>query len=121
MGAVCPAGQGGRRARLDAVDDVRFPPEFFHRADPSSDAVFYSWPRLVTHIDDEAIAAVGALYDELGIDGRVLDLMASWVSHFRQAPAHLTVMGMNAEEHAANGHAHNRLVHDLNSDPRLPF
>ena len=103
------------------MDEVTFVPGFFDRADPADDAEFYSWPRLVTHIDQGAIAAVGALYDELGVAGRVLDLMASWVSHFRQAPAHLTVMGMNAEELAANGHAHDRLVHDLNSDPRLPF
>ena len=47
---------------------------------------FYGFPRLVTHIDDGAIAAVGALYEELGIDGDVLDLMGSWVSHFRRAP-----------------------------------
>ena len=42
-------------------------PGFFDRADGSADAIFYSWPRLVTHIDDDAIAAVGALYEELGI------------------------------------------------------
>ena len=44
-------------------------------------------PRFVTHIDDGAIAAVGSLYDELGVRGEVLDLMSSWVSHFRDAPA----------------------------------
>ena len=34
--------------------------------------------------------------------GEVLDLMGSWVSHFRRPPAHLTVLGMNAAELAAN-------------------
>ena len=53
-----------------------FPQGFFDRSDGSDDASFYSWPRLVTHIDDGAIAAVGALYDELSVDGDVLDLMA---------------------------------------------
>ena len=101
------------------MDD--FPPGFFDRADPSSDAEFYSWPRLVTHIDADAIAAVGAVYEELGITGTVLDLMGSWVSHFRHAPAHLTVLGMNAEELAANPQAHTTVVHDLNTEPRLPF
>ena len=43
-----------------------FPPGFFDRADPGPDAAFYRPLRLVTHIDDGAIAAVGALYDELG-------------------------------------------------------
>jgi SAM-dependent methyltransferase len=103
------------------VEDVMFVPGFFERADPADDAGFYSWPRLVTHIDEGAIAAVGALYEELGVAGHVLDLMASWVSHFRRAPAHLTVLGMNAQELEANGHAHERVVHDLNGDPRLPF
>lgn len=101
--------------------DGDFPSGFFERADPSSDADFYSWPRLVTHIDDAAIAAVGALYDELRITGTVLDLMGSWVSHFRETPDHLTVLGMNATELTANPQAHAAVVHDLNTDPRLPF
>jgi SAM-dependent methyltransferase len=83
--------------------------------------MFYLWPRLVTHIDDNAIAAVGALYDELGIAGQVLDLMGSWVSHFPTPPARLTVLGMNSEEVEANPAAAVTVVHDLNADPRLPF
>jgi SAM-dependent methyltransferase len=104
-----------------------FPPGFFDRADDAPDPVFYGPPRLVTHIDDGAIAAVGALYAELGIDGsapvprRVLDLMSSWVSHFRTPPSELVVLGMNADELAANPAATERLVHDLNADPRLPL
>jgi SAM-dependent methyltransferase len=98
-----------------------FPPGFFDRADPAADQWFYSWPRLVNHIDDHAVALVGQLYDELGIDGEVLDLMASWVSHFRHPPQQLTVLGMNAEELNANPAATARVVHDLNDDPRLPF
>ena len=103
------------------MDYEIFAPGFFDRADPSPDPVFYSWPRLVTHIDDHAIALVGALYDELGINGEVLDLMGSWISHFRTPPARLTVLGMNAEELAANPVAASTVVHDLNADPRLPF
>jgi SAM-dependent methyltransferase len=96
-------------------------PAFFARRDPSPDASFYAWPRLVTHIDDGAIAAVGALYDELGIAGDVLDLMGSWVSHFRRAPDRLTVLGMNQEELSANRQARATVVHDLNAEPSLPF
>jgi SAM-dependent methyltransferase len=98
-----------------------FPEWFFERADPGSDPVFYAVPRLVTHIDDHAIDAVGALYAELGIDGEVLDLMSSWVSHFRRAPADLTVLGMNPVELERNAAARRRVVHDLNADPQLPF
>jgi SAM-dependent methyltransferase len=100
---------------------IEFPPGFFDRADPSSDASFYSWPRMVTHIDDDARAAVADLYEELGITGTVLDLMSSWVSHFRRPPVALTVLGMNGEELAANPQAQATVVHDLNTDPRLPF
>ncbi|MBM7804678.1 SAM-dependent methyltransferase [Geodermatophilus bullaregiensis] len=104
-----------------------FPPGFFARDDERPDADFYGPPRLVTHIDDAATAAVGDLYAELGIDGsaraprRVLDLMSSWVSHFRTPPAELVVLGMNADELAANPAATERVVHDLNADPRLPL
>ena len=104
------------------VDDAHgFPAGFFDRADPGADAAFYAPPRLVTHIDDAAIAGVGDLYAELGLTGTVLDLMGSWVSHFREPPAHLTVLGMNAAELAANGAAAATVVHDLNAEPRLPF
>ncbi len=98
-----------------------FPPGFFARQDEEQDAEFYAFPRFATHIDDAAIAAVGALYDELGVRGDVLDLMSSWVSHFREAPANLTVLGLNAEELAANSQAAAWVVHDLNADPMLPF
>jgi SAM-dependent methyltransferase len=101
--------------------DGAFPAGFFDRADGGEDTAFYSWPRLVTHIDDPAIGAVGALYDELGLAGEILDLMGSWVSHFRTPPERLTVLGMNAEELAANPDAASTVVHDLNADPRLPF
>jgi SAM-dependent methyltransferase len=100
--------------------DQPFPPWFFQRDDTGSDAAFYGWPRLVTHIDEGAIAAVGALYDELGLDGDVLDLMSSWVSHFNQLPRQLTVLGMNADELAANPLATATIVHDLNVDPAIP-
>src|SRR5437870_2718876 len=98
-----------------------FPDGFFQRSDPTPDPDFYSWPRLVTHIDDDAIGAVGDLYDELELDGDVLDLMSSWVSHFRQSPRQLTVLGMNRPELEANPHAAQRVLHDLNAQPRMPF
>ena len=47
--------------------------------------------------------------------------MSSWVSHFRTAPASLTVLGMNAAELARNPMATAGVVHDLNADPHLPF
>lgn len=78
-----------------------FPPGYFDREDPSPDASFYGPPRLVTHIDDRAIAAVGALYAEHGVDGEVLDLCSSWISHCTTPPRRLVGLGMNAAEPAA--------------------
>jgi Methyltransferase domain len=111
---------GAREPMTDRANDD-FPPGFFARADETDDAAFYAMPRFVTHIDDGAIDAVGALYEQLAIGGNVLDLMSSWVSHFRTRPDALTVLGMNADELAANPHASASVVHDLNADPALPF
>ncbi|WP_165066440.1 class I SAM-dependent methyltransferase [Marisediminicola senii] len=109
------------------MTDATFPDWFFDRDDPTSDGDFYRAPRLVTHIDDGAVRAVGELYRELGIDGTapgapsVLDLMSSWVSHFVTPPPRLTVLGMNRAELDANEAATERVVQDLNGDPSLPF
>src|SRR5438132_10407045 len=115
---VIDSGQRSTEALAVAND---FPSGFFARGDESNDADFYSYPRYVTHIDAGAIDAVGALYEELGVRGTVLDLMSSWVSHFRESPDALTVLGMNADELAANPQARSWVVHDLNADPLLPF
>ena len=98
-----------------------FPPGFFARTDEQPDPAFYDYDRFVSHIDDRAIAAVGALYNELGLTGSVLDLCASWISHFPSPPAELVALGMNANELAGNPMATSWVVHDLNIDPSLPF
>ena len=98
-----------------------FPPHFFDRADETADEDFYAPDRLVTHIDTGAIAAVSALYRELELDGDVLDLCSSWVSHFDPPPARLVALGMNATELAANAAASSWVVRNLNDDPTLPF
>ena len=98
-----------------------FPSGFFDRADESDDGRFYAIDRLLTHIDDGAIAAVTNLYVELELTGEVLDLCSSWISHFASPPQRLVAVGMNATELAANDAASEWLVHDLNTDPVLPF
>ena len=69
---------------------------------------------------DDAISRVGAL-TTTRIDGDVLDLMSSWVSHFRRRPARLTVLGMNSEELGGQPAGRGAVIHDLNADPVLPF
>lgn len=99
----------------------RFPDGFFARMDDSSDRDFYRQPRLVTHIDDGAIASVGAVYRRLGIEGRVLDVMSSWISHFESPPQSLIVAGLNGDELTANEAAAGGVVIDLNAHQGLPF
>jgi SAM-dependent methyltransferase len=105
------------------VPSLNWPAGFFERRDSSDDADFYAVPRFVTHIDEGAIRAVCELYDELGVpDGRVLDLMGSWVSHLSRPPeGGLVVLGMNAAELAGNPLAEEHVLRDLNRDPQLPF
>jgi len=96
----------------------------FAREDQSDDLVFYEKPRLVDHLDRQAITVITGLYQKLLAPGdRVLDMMASWKSHL---PAQLklgkvTGLGLNAAELDSNPRLDERVVHDLNQDPRLPF
>ncbi len=101
-----------------------YPPDAFERVDESDDALFYTMPRMVVHIDDHAIAAVSGLFRELiPPDSVVLDLMSSWRSHWPAGhpKARLTGLGMNAEEMEDNPDLDDYVVHDVNKDPRLPF
>lgn len=100
------------------------PASYFAPEDGSNDSVFYEPARLVTHIDDDAIAALRQAYHELlPDDGDILDLMSSRFSHL---PSHLTYrsvtgLGMNAAEMDANPHLTTAVVHNLNDNPNLPF
>ena len=98
------------------------PEQAFVKADGSPDTAFYRAPRFVTHIDDQAIAAVTALYREfLPAGGAILDLMSSWVSHLPAEIAYASVTGhgMNQAELAANPRLDRWFVQDLNVDPHL--
>jgi SAM-dependent methyltransferase len=101
-----------------------FDPRFFRREDEAPDREFYTQPRLTVHIDDDAIAAVTALYRELlPAGGTILDLMSSWRSHLPDDARfqRVTGLGLNAEEMADNPQLDDFVVHDLNADPHLPF
>jgi SAM-dependent methyltransferase len=104
--------------------ELNFPPNAFSRVDESPDAEFYTQPRLVNHIDDYAIAAVGEAYRQfLPPGGDYLDLMSSWVSHFpRDFPVNRVVgQGMNEFELMRNPQLSEHFVQDLNRDPHLPL
>lgn len=97
------------------------------RQDETPDAQFYADPRMVAHIDEQAIATVTALYRALlaplAPTGRVLDLMSSRYSHLptELALSEVVGLGMNADELAENPQLTSWTVHDLNQEPSLPF
>lgn len=96
----------------------------FARGDETPDGRFYAVPRFVQHIDRQAIAFITDAYAALLRDGsRVLDLMSSWTSHLPEAlrPSSVTGLGLNEAELAANPRLTERVVHDLNQSPMLPF
>jgi hypothetical protein len=105
-------------------DSLGLPPNAFARIDESDDGLFYVQPRLVTHIDDAAVAALTEFYRAvLPAGGVVFDLMSSWVSHLPPEIVYSEVIGhgMNAAELAANPRLSRWFVQDLNRDARLPL
>ncbi len=100
------------------------PPEAFRKEDGTDDRTFYLSPRLVTHIDERATAALTAFYRTvLPHDGMILDLMSSWVSHLPPEMQWSDVVGhgMNEQELAANPRLTRTFVQDLNRTPALPL
>src|SRR5438105_3940699 len=96
----------------------------FNKLDGEEDELFYEPPRLVYHIDDNAVAALTDFYRSvLPAGGVLLDLMSSWVSHLPPEIDYAEVIGhgMNATELAANPRLSRWFVHNLNRDPALPL
>jgi SAM-dependent methyltransferase len=106
------------------VATTLFPADYFQRQDPSDDSYFYSSPRLVVHIDDHAITALGSVFiDLLPAGGTYLDLMSSWRSHYppELKPVRMVGLGMNAQEMEANPQLDKHVVQNLNVNPILPY
>jgi len=115
-----------------------YTPSDFTRADPSPDPSFYSSPRFVTHIDDNAISLLRTYYQHnLPSRGRVLDLCSSWISHFPPSLEKAALafkgkknsdgnglevlgLGMNKAELAANPILSSAHLQDLNTNPTIP-
>ncbi len=107
-----------------AEDPPEFRPDFFARQDEMPDEMFYSMPRLVTHIDEAACAALAAYYATVLKDGDVvLDLMSSCVSHLPPDARYGKVIGhgMNRTELEANPQLDEYFLQNLNKTPALPF
>jgi hypothetical protein len=97
----------------------------FERIDEAEDHEFYEIDRMVRHLDDNALEVVSEIIGSLVVEPRphVLDLMASWDSHLPESldPARMVGLGLNPNELEANPALDERVVHDLNLEPRLPF
>lgn len=96
-----------------------------------SDASFYRVPRIVTHIDDNAIDHLRKYYSNaLPQKGRILDFCSSWVSHYpsevekaaQSGKVEILGTGMNKSELSTNPALKAWSIQDLNEDPdlRLP-
>ncbi|KDP46384.1 hypothetical protein JCGZ_10224 [Jatropha curcas] len=88
------------------------------------DRDFYSYPRFVTHVDDNFISTLTNLYREkLRASSEILDLMSSWVSHLPKEVVYKRVVGhgLNAQELAKNPRLDYFFVKDLNQDQKLEF
>ncbi len=104
--------------------DHRLTPDMFERIDENDDALFYTLPRKLVHIDEGAIAAAGqCIAHTFAPNGVFLDLMSSWRSHLPQGfvKQKCIGLGLNAEEMADNPDLDDYIVHNLNVDPQLPF
>lgn len=94
------------------------------KLDQSQDDLFYSFPRFVTHVDDNFINQLTELYrQQLQPQTKILDLMSSWVSHLPPEMKFTYVVGhgMNEEELAKNPRLDNYFVQNLNENPQLPL
>ena len=123
-----PVGQVGQLLEWSGMDtQMLTPTEFegadaFRREDEASDAEFYAQPRKVIHVDAVCARRIQALYRTvLPEKSRVLDLMAGWRSHLPDTVESAVGLGLNADELADNPQLVERIVHDLNADPTLPF
>jgi hypothetical protein len=105
-------------------DPLGLPQGAFNKIDADEDELFYEEPRLVYHIDHNAVAALTEFYrGVLPAGGVLLDLMSSWVSHLPPEVQYAEIFGhgMNAAELAANPRLSRWFVQNLNRDTSLPL
>ena len=108
-----------RNRKSDFISD-----KAFQRPDTAPDTGFYQKPRMTQHMDDTALAVVRNTYGRFLKNGmQVLDLMSSWQSHLPMQLdlQRLSGLGLNPTELKHNPQLNDRIVHDLNANPVLPF
>ena len=97
----------------------------FTRLDDSDDRTFYATDRFVDHLDVTALDTVKTVIAGLVVEDRpvILDLMAGWDSHLPDSikSEKMVGLGLNPNELAKNKALTESVIHDLNTDPTLPF
>jgi len=114
----------GMQARLPETPTDYLGDDPFQRKNESGDAEFYAAPHKARHLDEQASTCVQNLYGDLLEDGMdILDLMTGDMSHLPDAlkPNSVTGLGLNQEAIDANAALTERIVHNLNEAPELPF
>jgi SAM-dependent methyltransferase len=98
----------------------------FGRLDKQPDSIFYSDPRFVEHVDENAVRLMTEYISKMAIqpgDRTVLDLCSSWTSHIDPSVARtlsrISGLGINGQELESNPVLTDWTVQDLNADPRL--
>ena len=107
----------------------KFGPHFsedaFDRLDNGDDSLFYKEDRFVSHLDSLALATVEEVIGRLIVEDHpvILDLMAGWDSHIpgELEPSRVVGLGLNEKELKKNRILSERVIHDLNKEPILPF
>ena len=133
-GHVNLVARAGTSEIAKVLDDPKYPPEYpfgekeMQRYDESSDFIFYSQPRFVRHIDDDAIKALTKYYASVfppsgKDDVAILDVCSSWISHYPEGytAGRISGLGMNEDELAKNPILTDYVVRDLNENPELPY
>ena len=127
------AAEQQKNAVAQVLKDPQWPPIYpfttkdMGRYDESSDAFFYEQPRLVKHIDDQAIDALTKYYSEVFKTvekPKVLDICSSWISHYPSDVefSRCAGTGMNEDELLKNPRFTEKpTVVDLNETPKLPY
>lgn len=108
-----------------AFTGLLFPPDAFARDDESDDRLFYARDRFVQHLDRVALETVEALLGDVIAPENpvILDLMAGWDSHLpaKIRTGKIVGLGLNENELNRNAALSEKVIHDLNRDPHLPF
>ena len=123
--AVARQAAGANPEIAKVLVDPKFPDAFpfgeqeMQRYDESSDFLFYSQPRFVQHIDDDAIGALTKYYAEVfpesgREDTTLLDVCSSWISHYPEGykAGRISGLGMNEDELKKNPILNDYVVRD---------